>query len=177
MNGAKPAMRIPDNFERSLHPLELVDLAARLQRIKPIDSLAELIHTDPKFIGNQQHAEDSARRVGAIAGEIGYREWAFEEESMSESKQFDKEQMRGARFRGCGLAQAEFEDVDLADSRFTNVNLRQSSFKNINLQGAKLSDVNLAHVSIDNANISGLTILGWNIADLIKEAEQKKSSS
>jgi uncharacterized protein YjbI with pentapeptide repeats len=136
-----------------------------------------LIHIQPKFIGYQRYAEDLARNVGALACEIGYREWAFEEESMSESKRFDQEQMRGARFRGCGLAQAEFDDVDLADSRFTNVNLRQSSFTNINLQGARLTDVNLAQVSIDNANISGLTILGWNIEELIKEAQQKKRSS
>ena len=46
---------------------------------------------------------------------------------MSESKRFDQEQMRGARFRGCGLAQAEFEDVDLADSKFTDVNLQAQS--------------------------------------------------
>jgi uncharacterized protein YjbI with pentapeptide repeats len=42
------------------------------------------------------------------------------------------------------------------------------------MQGAKLTDINLAHASIDNANISGLTILGWNIEELIKEAQQKK---
>ena len=82
---------------------------------------------------------------------------------MSESKRFDQEQLRGAKFHGCGLAQAEFEDVDLADSRFTNVNFRGASFTNISLQDAKLTDVNLANVSIDDANISGLTIFGWNI--------------
>jgi hypothetical protein len=177
MHGAQLAMRIPNDLKRSLHPLELVNLPARFQRIKPINSGTKPIHNHPKFIGIQRYAEDLARSVGAIACEIGYRERAFEEESMSETKRFDQVQMRRARFSGCGLAPAEFEDVDLADSRFTNVNLRQSSFTNVNLQGAKLTDVNLAHATIDNANISGLTILGWNIADLIKEAQQKKNST
>jgi uncharacterized protein YjbI with pentapeptide repeats len=166
MHGAQLAMGVPNDLKRSLHPLELVNLPARLERIEPIDRLAELVHIQPKFIGYQHEAEDCDINSGR-----------FEEESMSESKRFDQEQMRGARFSGCGLAQAEFDDVDLADSRFTNVNLRQSSFTNINLEGAKLTDVNLAHVNIDNANIIGLTILGWNIADLIKEAQQKKSST
>ena len=43
-----------------------------------------------------------------------------------------------------------------------------------NLEDARLNNVNLAHVSIDNAKISGLTILGWNIADLIKDARHEK---
>jgi hypothetical protein len=43
--------------------------------------------------------------------------------------------------------------------------------------GAKFTDVNLGNVVIDKANIDGLTILGWNIAELIKEARQRKSSS
>ena len=69
---------------------------------------------------------------------------------MSESKRFDQEQLRGARFHGCGLAQAEFEDVDLADSRRRNVNFRGGPDKTS--EQAKLTDVN-CHSASDNANI------------------------
>jgi hypothetical protein len=61
MYSPNPAMRIPNDFERSLHPLELVNLAPSLERIKPVDSLAELVHIQPEFIGNQQYAEDFPR--------------------------------------------------------------------------------------------------------------------
>ena len=47
MNRAKPAMRIADQFERGVHAFELVDLAARLQRIQPVDSFRELVHFQP----------------------------------------------------------------------------------------------------------------------------------
>src|SRR5271170_8266785 len=48
MHGAKLAMRITDSLERSLHPLELVNLAARLERIEPVDSFGELVHSQPE---------------------------------------------------------------------------------------------------------------------------------
>src|SRR5579862_5056801 len=53
VHSAQFAMRIADGLERSLHPLELVDLAARLQRVEPSDRLAELVHIQPEFIGYQ----------------------------------------------------------------------------------------------------------------------------
>jgi uncharacterized protein YjbI with pentapeptide repeats len=95
---------------------------------------------------------------------------------MSEGKRFEHEQMPGVTFRGCALPRAEFDDVGLANSRFVNVSLRGASFTDATFQDAKFKNVNLTNVSIDDANISGLTILGWDIAKLIKEAAQRKTS-
>src|SRR5208283_5273628 len=47
MDGAQAAMRIADEVEGSFHPLELVNLAARLERVEPVDSFGELVHSQP----------------------------------------------------------------------------------------------------------------------------------
>jgi hypothetical protein len=39
MHSADPPMWIADQRERSVHPLELVNLAPRFERIEPINSL------------------------------------------------------------------------------------------------------------------------------------------
>ena len=69
---------------------------------------------------------------------------------MSDCRQFKNEQLKGIKFLGCGLAQAEFDDVDLSRAKFNDVSLRDSSFTDINLQGAKISNVNLANVVIED---------------------------
>lgn len=85
---------------------------------------------------------------------------------MSDAKQFNHEQLRGAKFHGCGLAHAEFDNVDLSQSKFNGVNLRNSTF----------TDVNLSDVSIDDANVAGLKVFGWNITELITEAQKRETS-
>src|SRR5258708_7842072 len=50
MHGANLSMGIADQLERGVHPFELVDLAARFERIEPVDSLAKPVHrkSDPE---------------------------------------------------------------------------------------------------------------------------------
>src|ERR1035437_10611620 len=47
MHGENPATRMADQFERDVHAFELVDLAARLQRIKPVNGFGQLVHFQP----------------------------------------------------------------------------------------------------------------------------------
>src|SRR5208337_2331745 len=58
MHGAKLAMRIADEIKRCLHPLKLVNLPARLQRIEPVDRFRELFHVSGKFSGYHTPAEE-----------------------------------------------------------------------------------------------------------------------
>ena len=55
--------------------------------------------------------------------------------------------------------------------------MRDSSFTDINFPGAKLNYVNLTNVRIDDANIAGVTIFGWNIGELITDAQKRKTSN
>src|SRR5260370_36251564 len=50
MEGANAAIGVADQLKRGVHPFELVDLAARFERIEPVDSLAKPVHrkNDPE---------------------------------------------------------------------------------------------------------------------------------
>jgi hypothetical protein len=70
----------------------------------------------------------------------------------------------------CQISRLHASGGSVWGQRFVKINLREREPSRFEVQ-------NLADTSIDNANISGLTIFGWNITDLIKQAQQRKNSN
>ena len=80
------------------------------------------------------------------------------DETMSEQKRFEDQDLRKVVFKDCRMAGAGFDDVDLSETVFSNANLHGARFTNVNLTG----------VEIEDANIDGLKIFGHDIHALIR---------